>query len=70
MKVCCITKGFSTCADCKELETCGDLQSFFSKNAYKYGKYKEAIQYIRESGYKKFFVFANLWKMQYGKYPK
>jgi hypothetical protein len=70
MKICCLKKGFISCADCKDLEICSTMRSFFSKNGYKYGKYKQAIYYIREYGYKKFFTIANSWKMQYGKYPK
>ena len=68
MKVCCMTKGHVSCADCRELDVCGIMQTFFSKKGYKYGKYKQAIYSIREHGYKKFFAVANTWKMQYGKY--
>ena len=68
MKVCCLKKGFISCADCMELDTCEVMRSFFSKKGYKYRKYKEAIYYIRENGYKNFFAIANSWKMQFGKY--
>ncbi len=70
MKVCCLTKGYMSCADCKTLDACDTMQSFFSKKSYKYGKYKEAIYYIREHGYAHFFAIANSWKMQYGKYRR
>jgi hypothetical protein len=68
MKVCCLTNGFVSCADCGELESCKIIQSFFSKNGYKYGKYEEAILFIRKNGYKRFFSIANSWKMQYGRF--
>ena len=70
MKVCCISKGYVSCADCDELESCEIMRSFFVKNGYKYTKYKQAIMFIRENGYEKFFLIANTWKMQYGKYAK
>ena len=68
MKVCCMSKGYISCADCGALDSCALMQTFFVKNGYKYKKYKQAIMHIRENGYKKFFSIANSWKMQYGKY--
>jgi len=68
IKICCIMKGYISCADCDIFESCKIIHSLFSKNGYKYKKYEEAIMYIRNNGYDKFFVIANSWKMQYGKY--
>ena len=70
IKICCITKGYSSCADCDKLKSCETIQSFFSKNGYKYKKYNEAILFINQYGYKNFFSIANSWKMQYGRYNK
>jgi len=67
MKVCCIQKKLVSCADCSEFGTCDILQNFYSKNGYKYKKYKESLDYIRSSGYEKFLETANNWTKQYGK---
>ena len=68
IKVCCIQKGYNSCADCKGYDSCDIIQGFFAKNGYKYRKYKQALDYIRENGYEKFISVADGWKMQYGKY--
>ncbi len=68
MKVCGIGKGYPSCADCGDYETCDILQNFYSKNGYKYKKYKEALDFIRQNGYDAFIAIADTWKMQYGKY--
>ena len=68
MKVCCVTKGLNSCADCGEYETCGMLREFHGKNGYKYTKYHQAIEYIRENGYEHFLGIADKWKNAYGKY--
>jgi len=68
MKVCCMEKKYSTCAECPKFETCNIINEFFRKNGYKYKKYQEAIMYIRNSGYESFFKIANKWNKQYGKY--
>lgn len=68
MKVCCFKNQFSSCADCGEYSSCDIIQGFFTKNGYKYKKYKEAIEFIRANGYEVFLKIANKWKMQYGKY--
>jgi hypothetical protein len=70
MKVCCIQKGFNSCADCDTYISCKIIQTFYSKNRYKYKKYKEAIDYIIANGYEKFITIADKWTMQYGKYNK
>lgn len=68
MKVCCIKKEYITCGDCSEYSTCEILQGFYHKNGYKYEKYKQATEYIRQNGYEKFLEVADKWKNAYGKY--
>lgn len=70
IKVCCITKGFNSCADCSHYCDCSIIQGFYKKSGYKYKKYKEATEFIRANGYDKFIEIANGWKMQYGKYKQ
>ena len=67
MKVCCIQKGFLSCADCSEYDTCDILQGFYTKKGYKYKKYKESLDFIKTSGYDKFLEIAIIWTKQYGK---
>ena len=61
MKVCCLNKGFETCADCPEFDSCEVVQGFFGKNGYKYRKYREASEFIRTYGYAEFVAKANQW---------
>jgi len=68
VKVCCIPKGFDSCADCHEFNTCEIIASFHNKNGYKYKKYKEALEFIKSSGYIKFLKVSSTWSRQYGKY--
>lgn len=68
IKVCCIQKTQSTCADCKEYESCAKLQNFYGKNGYKYGKYRQATEHIKSNGYTSFLEIADTWKNAYGKY--
>jgi hypothetical protein len=68
MKVCCIKKGIVTCGDCSEYQICEIINEFYNKNGYKYGKYKQAIEYIRKNGYDEFLEIADKWKNAYGKY--
>jgi len=69
MKVCCLRdKGFNTCADCQELASCETIRSFFAKKGYKYKRYEQSIEYIREHGYERFVAAANNWKGPYGKF--
>ena len=70
MKVCCISKQYNSCADCSELETCQIINDFFSKNGYKYKKYKQAIDFISQYGYENFLEIADNWNNAYGKYEK
>lgn len=69
MKVCCMGKGLSTCADCEQYATCDMLQAFYGKKGYKYRKYQEATLFIRQEGYGRFLGIANDWRRQYGKFP-
>jgi hypothetical protein len=68
MKVCCIQKRFSSCADCDDYDSCDTIQGFHNKGGYKYKKYKEAINFIRTNGYEEFVKIADGWRTQYGKY--
>ena len=70
MKICCISKQFVSCADCKELNSCSIIQEFYNKNGYKYKKYKQAIDYIQSNGYLLFLKQTKKWTMQYGKYEE
>jgi len=68
MKVCCFKKKeLETCADCPDYPKCKTIHNFFSKNGFKYKKYKQAIEFIRKNGYSKFINLANEWKGAYGK---
>jgi hypothetical protein len=67
MKVCCLENQFCSCADCSEYSSCDIIQNFYAKRGYKYKKYREAIEFIRASGYEDFLKIADGWKMQYGK---
>jgi hypothetical protein len=68
MKVCCLGRGLTTCADCEQYGTCDVLQPFFAKNGYKYRKYREALEFIRANGYDEFVRIADGWKAPYGRY--
>ena len=70
IKVCCIKKTLTTCADCTDRLSCSNLSAWHGKKGYKYGKYKQAIEYIAENGYKKFLSMAGGWNNAYGKYRK
>jgi len=70
IKVCCIGKGYNSCADCPDISKCEIIDEFSRKKGYKYGKYREALRFIRDHGYLKFFEIADAWKNAYGKYPK
>ena len=69
MKICCFKeKLLETCADCSDYSKCKIINNFYSKNGYKYKKYKQAIDFIRNNGYCKFFKLADNWKNPYGKF--
>ena len=68
IKVCCF-KGMNldTCADCLKLDSCKIINEWYSHTGYKYKKYKEAIEFIRNKGYSEFIQLADQWKGAYGK---
>lgn len=70
IKKCCLTKGHSTCADCKEYEGCEVIQTFIQYPGYKYAKYKQALEFIRTHDYATFLQVTESWKNAYGKFPK
>ena len=70
MKKCCLTRGCITCGDCGEYESCEIIHSFLNHPGYKYGKYKQALEYIRAHDYTSFMKAAENWKNAYGKYPE
>ena len=67
IKVCCIKKGYVSCADCAQMDSCPTLQAFLNHPGYKYGKYKQSIAYIRTQGYAAFLERAANWTGAYGK---
>jgi hypothetical protein len=68
MKVCCFReKHLETCADCSVYGTCERIQTFHAHKGYKYKKYKQSIEFIREKGYLAFLQLASRWKGPYGK---
>ncbi|MDK2988836.1 MAG: hypothetical protein PWR16_365 [Methanoculleus sp.] len=68
IKVCCVKKGYTSCADCPEIHACRTLNEFYAKNGYKYKKYKQAIEFIGQKGYSAFLNIADTWTNAYGKY--
>lgn len=67
MKVCCLTRGHITCADCERAERCETLHGFLRHPGYKYSKYRQALAFIRTHGYTAFMKAAEHWKNAYGK---
>ncbi|MBN1782572.1 DUF3795 domain-containing protein [bacterium] len=68
IKICCIRKGYQSCADCTDYESCGTIQEFHHRNGYKYKKYREAIVFIIGNGYDRFLKITDGWKNQVGPY--
>ena len=68
IKICCFReRKFETCADCDEYLSCEIIQGLYNKNGYKYKKYKQSIDFIRENGYAEFTKIADTWRGPYGK---
>jgi hypothetical protein len=68
MKLCCFRdRGLNTCADCPELVSCVIMREFFAKKGYKYSKYKQSLEFIKENGYEGFIEAARDWKGPYGR---
>lgn len=70
IKKCCLTKGYITCVDCAEYESCETVQTFLNHPGYKYSKYKQALEFIHAHDYAAFMKAAENWKNAYGKYPE
>jgi len=67
IKRCCLMKKkLDTCADCPDYPVCRTVQGLFAKNGYKYRKYKESMEFIRQNGYPAFITAARSWKRAYG----
>jgi hypothetical protein len=69
IKLCCLSRQLETCADCSQYMVCRVLAALYAKSGYKYGKYRQALDYVRENGYEAFLVVAGRWTGAYGKYP-
>lgn len=69
IKLCCLAQQVDTCADCSPYMVCGTLGALYGKAGYKYGKYKQALDSIRENGYGAFLAIADRWTGAYGKHP-
>lgn len=68
IKRCCImVKKLDSCADCPEYEDCRMIRGLFDKNGYKYKKYRQSMEFIREFGYQEFVAAARSWKCAYGR---
>lgn len=68
IKRCCMDKQLCSCADCAAYDDCSIIQAFHNHKGHKYGKYKQAIEYIRINGYEEFFKLADAWENAYGNY--
>lgn len=68
IKLCCFgAKGLETCADCPDHGSCRTINGFFEKKGYKYGKYRQSLEYIHAHGYQLFLERTKDWKRAYGK---
>ena len=69
MKLCCFKeRSYETCADCPDYLSCEILNEFYGKKGYKYRKYRQALDFIRENGYTKFIEIADAWRGPFGRY--
>ncbi len=68
IKLCCFRdRQLETCADCGDYSSCKTIHGMYEKNGYKYGKYRQSIEFIRQNGYARFIGIADTWKDPYGK---
>jgi hypothetical protein len=68
IKLCCFrTKNLETCADCPDYAGCGIIHGLYGKKGYKYGKYRQSIEFIRKNGYPEFLKRTGTWKCAYGR---
>lgn len=66
IKVCCLARGFETCADCRDFP-CAILEGFWGKKGWKYQQYRKQLEFIRQYGYEEFLKCADCWKRANGK---
>jgi hypothetical protein len=67
IKRCCIMdKKLNTCADCTDYPACSTIREFHAKKGYKYGKYRQSLEFIRLNGYPAFLACTCSWKRAYG----
>ena len=67
IKICCFRdRRLETCADCADFRNCNIIQGVYAKKGYKYGKYRQSLEYIREHGYEAFLKLADAWTGPYG----
>ena len=59
---------FETCADCPDYPHCELIQGLYNKKGYKYKKYKQSVEFIKEKGYATFIKIASSWKGPYGRF--
>ena len=68
IKLCCFRdRKLETCADCPDYPSCQIIHSFYDKNGFKYRKYQQSVEFIRENGYDRFIELADNWRGPYGK---
>lgn len=69
IKTCCFKeKKLEICADCVDYSNCKIIHGFYNKKGFKYSKYEQAVEFIRQDGYEKFIKIAGKWRGPYGKY--
>lgn len=67
VKRCCFgERGLATCADCSEYSACDIVQGFYARRGHKYGRYRQATEFIRAHGYAVFLRRAEGWRGAYG----
>jgi len=67
MKRCCLLeKKLNTCADCPGYPSCRTIREFHAKKGYKYARYRQSMEFIRQYGYAAFLVAVRSWKRAYG----
>jgi len=68
IKLCCFRdRGLETCADCPDYPHCAIIQGLYNKKGYKYNKYRQSVEFIREKGYTQFLEMADHWTGPYGR---
>ena len=68
INLCCFKeKNLETCADCPDYPECRTIHDLHGKKGYKYGKYRQSIEFIRKNGYPDFLKRTGTWKCAYGK---